>query len=104
MAVLTKLTYEDFLLLPEDDGKRHEIIDGEHYVTPSPNRGHQTIAGNLFFALQTYLRQNRVGRVYFAPFDVVLSNHDVVEPDLIYVSDERIEILTKQNIQGAPDL
>jgi hypothetical protein len=41
-----KLTYDDFLLFP-DDGKRHELIDGEHYVTPSPNRKHQAIVWNL---------------------------------------------------------
>ena len=41
-----KLTYDDFLLFP-DDGQRHELIDGEHYVTPSPNIRHQDISGRL---------------------------------------------------------
>ncbi len=49
-----KLTYDDFLLFP-DDGKRHELIDGEHYVTPSPNIRHQTILGNLYFLIRTWL-------------------------------------------------
>jgi hypothetical protein len=47
-----KLTYDDFVLFP-DDGKRHELIDGEHYVSPSPNRKHQKIAGNLYLASVT---------------------------------------------------
>jgi Uma2 family endonuclease len=98
-----KLTYEDFLLFP-DDGKRHELIDGEHYVAPSPNLRHQTISGRLFLWLGRYVEDRPVGRVWAAPLDVVLSRHDVVEPDLIYVSNERRSILTKQNIQGAPDL
>jgi hypothetical protein len=41
-----KLTYDDFVHFP-DDGKRHELIDGEHYVTPSPNTRHQRISGNF---------------------------------------------------------
>jgi Uma2 family endonuclease len=99
-----KLTYEDFLLFP-DDGKRHELIDGEHYVTPSPNASHQTVVGNLYFALRTYLETRWLGQVFLAPFDVVFSNFDVVEPDLLYISEARRgDVLTPQNVRGAPDL
>ena len=80
-----KLTYDDFLLFP-DDGKRHELIDGEHYVTPSPNIRHQTILGNLYFLIRTWLEQHPVGRVFMAPLDVVFTQFDVVEPDLLFVS------------------
>jgi Uma2 family endonuclease len=99
-----RLTYEDFLLFP-DDGMRHEIIDGEHYVTPSPNGIHQTIVGNLHFALREYLRAHPMGQVFFAPFDVIMSQFDVVEPDLLYISNERRRgLLTRQHVRGAPDL
>jgi Uma2 family endonuclease len=99
-----KLTYEDFLLFP-DDGKRHELIDGEHYVTPSPNMKHQAILGNLHFFIRTYLEAHPRGRVFLSPFDVVFSNFDVVEPDLLYMSNERAAaVLTPANVQGAPDL
>jgi Uma2 family endonuclease len=98
-----KLTYADFLLFP-DDGKRHELIDGEHYVTPSPNLRHQTISGRLHHLISIYLDDRPIGEVWAAPLDTVLSNFDVVEPDLIYVSRERSSILTTQNIRGAPDL
>jgi hypothetical protein len=50
-----KLTYDDFLLFP-DDGKRHELIDGEHYVTPSPNTKHQRVSSNLHWMLRSYRR------------------------------------------------
>ena len=102
-APRVKLTYDDFVLFP-DDGKRHELIDGEHYVTPSPNLRHQTILGSLFLALGKFLENHLIGRVWVAPLDVVLTKFDVVEPDLIYVSRERASVLTKKNIQGAPDL
>ena len=70
-----KLTYEDFLTFPED-GKRHEIIDGEHYVTPSPNTKHQVIVGNLHMMLAGYLKAHAIGAVFLAPFDVLLSEID----------------------------
>jgi Uma2 family endonuclease len=97
----TRLTYDDFLLFP-DDGRRHELIDGEHYVTPSPNRRHQQLVGRLYFALEAHLRAHTVGEVYLAPFDVVLSEFDVVEPDLLVVTTDQRNILTDANVQGAP--
>jgi Uma2 family endonuclease len=98
-----KLTYEDFVNFP-NDGKRHEIIDGEHYVTPSPNTKHQRISGRLTYALASYLTRNPIGEVFAAPFDVVLSDLDVVEPDLLYISRERGSILTALHVKGTPDL
>jgi Uma2 family endonuclease len=98
-----KLTYDDFLLLP-DDGKRHELIDGEHYVTPSPNRTHQQIVGNLHFLIRSYLEQRPVGRVFVAPFDVIFSRYDVVEPDLLYLSNERADAILRDYVHGAPEL
>lgn len=101
---VVKLTYDDFLRFPED-GKRHELIDGEHCVTPSPNLCHQRILGNLFEAFRMHLREHPGGEVFCAPFDVVLSDLDIVEPDLLYVSRERsAEVLTPQHVRGAPNL
>ena len=99
-----KLTYDDFVLFP-DDGKRHELIDGEHYVTPSPNLKHQKVSGNLHLLIASWLERNAIGQIFYAPFDVVFSRFDVVEPDLLYMSNERAaEVLTKANVQGAPEL
>jgi Uma2 family endonuclease len=99
-----KLTYDDYVLFPED-GKRHELIDGEHFVTPSPNTKHQTIAVGLTGMIWSYLQQHAVGRLFAAPFDVVFSEFDVVEPDLLYLSNERAaRVLTPKHAAGAPDL
>src|SRR5262245_20588463 len=98
-----KLTYDDFVLFP-DDGKRHELIDGAHYVTASPNLRHQPISMNLVLLIGNWLEGHPVGRLFHAPFDVVFSKYDVVEPDLLYVSEERSSVLTAPNVQGAPDL
>ena len=102
-APSVKFTYEDFLNFP-DDGKRHEIIDGEHYVTPSPNTKHQRIVSRLDRALGRYLDHHPLGEVFVAPFDVVFSDLDVVEPDLLYISRERAHVLTDTHVRGAPDL
>jgi len=99
-----KLTYEDLLLFPDEDGKRHELIDGEHYVTPPSNIKHQTIVFNLGGMIWSYLQQHPGGRAFNVPVDIVLSDFDVVEPDLQFISRTRQEILTKQNVRGAPDL
>ena len=102
-APSAKFTYEDFLNFP-NDGKRHEIIDGDHYVTPSPNTKHQRVATSLTVALGSYLRHDAIGEVFAAPFDVLLSDRDVVEPDLLYISRERAGILTDKHVRGSPDL
>ena len=99
-----RLTYDDFVLFP-DDGKRHELIDGEHYVTPSPNLKHQKVSGNVHLLIGVWLEDHPIGQIFYAPFDVVFSRYDVVEPDLLYVSNARsAEVLTPANVKGAPDL
>jgi len=103
MPVDTRLTYDDYCLLP-DDGKRYEIIDGELFVTPSPRRAHQKVVTQLTRILANFVDTMGSGEVYVAPFDVVFSLFDVVEPDVLYVSKERASVITEKNVQGAPDL
>jgi Uma2 family endonuclease len=100
---LPKLTYEDYLLIP-DDGKRHQIIGGEHYVTDTPFIRHQRLVVRLTSLLDVFLRKHRLGELLIAPTDVVLSPHDIVQPDLLFISNERASIVEEKNIQGAPDL
>lgn len=99
----TKLTYEDLLLLP-NDGKRHELIDGDHFMTPAPNTKHQRVTGKLHHALASFLDRHPLGEIFVAPYDVVLSPHDVCEPDLVFVAHDQASIVTELNIQGVPTL
>lgn len=99
-----KLTYDDFVQFP-DDGQRHELIDGEHYVTPSPNTKHQRVSINLTVVIGSWLERNPIGQLFHAPFDVVFSHFDVVEPDLLYLSNARAaDALTPQHVRGVPEL
>jgi Uma2 family endonuclease len=103
-APTLKLTYEDYLYFP-DDGKRHELIDGEHYVTATPSLKHQTSAGNLALDLHGFVRPRKLGQVWIAPVDVLLSDYDVVQPDLVFLSKNRMDLAADgTNVKGAPDL
>ena len=100
---LGRLTYEDFLLFP-DDGQRHELIDGEHYVTPSPNTRHQTLSRRLTRALLAHQEAHPGGELFYAPLDCVLTDIDIVEPDILFIAEDQRHILTEQHVRGAPAL
>lgn len=97
------LTYEDYLHFP-NDGRRYEILEGEVYVSPAPTTKHQTVVGNVFARLLEFVKRKKLGRVFVAPTDVVLSRTNVVQPDVLFLSNERLSLLTERNVQGAPDL
>lgn len=97
------LTYNDYLLLP-DDGQRHEIIGGEHYMTPAPTVIHQRLIRNMSQILHQHVRQYQLGEVLFSPVDVLLSPRDIVQPDLLFMSASGQARITEKNILGAPDL
>lgn len=105
-TVHRKLTYEEFQDLPREEvGHRQlELIDGEVFVTPAPRTIHQVAAGNLHFALRKFVQEQNLGRVLFAPYDVVFSKWTALEPDLLFIRRDRFSIITDANAQGAPDL
>ena len=97
-----KFTYRDYLQLPDD--KRYELVEGELYLVPSPNLDHQRISRQLGMALWLHVSRQNLGEIFHAPCDVVFSEINVVQPDLLFVSAQRRSILTKANVQGAPEL
>lgn len=99
----TKLTYEDYALLP-DDGKIHEIIDGEHYMTPAPETYHQTISRRMQFQLYEQIEEHDLGVVFDAPTDVQLSQIDIVQPDILVILKEHASRVSPSRIIGPPDL
>jgi Uma2 family endonuclease len=98
-----KLTYADLVALP-DDRMRHELIDGEHYVSAAPTQRHQEVMGNLFLSITPFVRAHQLGKVFVAPLDVLLSDVDVLEPDLLFVGRARLAQLEERFVRGAPDL
>jgi Uma2 family endonuclease len=96
-------TYDDLCRVP-DDGNRYELIGGEIVASPTPTWLHQIVSGQLVRWLDDFVRGGGLGLVGFAPLDIRLSQHDVVQPDILYVSRERMSNLTSNGTVGAPDL
>ena len=100
-----KLTYEDYLKLPETK-QRYDIVNGVlRFMSPAPNLRHQKIILQLALALAPFVRNRGLGEVYIAPCDIIISRRPLRtrQPDLFYVSKARVEIL-KDQVEGAPDL
>ena len=116
-----RLTYPELRLLP-DNGRGYELVDGEVYlggekipldtlldgselpVTPSPSEKHQRVSGHLFVSMYQHVKSNRLGSVYYAPFDVVFGEHTAFQPDIVFVSQARRGIVGPEYILGPPDL
>ncbi len=98
-------TYEDYCRLPAD-GWRYEVVRGELQMAPAPDPVHQGSLRNLAVGLGRFLVDNPVGRFFFAPLDVLLPDSlaTPVQPDLIFILRERLEIIKNRLIEGAPDL
>ena len=99
---VTLFSYDDYARL--DDDRRYQVIEGELIPMTSPNRRHQDLLSRLHILLQP---ARQFGALYFAPLDVVLRAERpavVVQPDLMFIGRDRLEVLTKANIQGAPNL
>ena len=103
-SVISKLTYDEFQTLPRDGSKRLELIEGEVYMTPSPNTAHQRAVRKLLRALDDFVERGGLGEVFIAPYDIVLSKWTALEPDLLFIRKDRASIVTDANVQGAPDL
>ncbi len=83
-ALHEEWTAERILALP-GDGMRHELLDGEHVVTPAPSYRHQSVLAGLFSALHGYVEAHRLGWVRWSPADIVFSPKRLVQPDLFVV-------------------
>lgn len=98
----TKLTYDDYVLLP-NDGKRHEIINGRHYMNVAPSPRHQAVSRHIKFQLYQQIELPGLGEVIDAPIDVQFGESDVVQPDIVVVLKEN-RIITTTKVKGVPDL
>src|SRR3989338_8169235 len=95
-------TYADYEKLPE--GAPYQLIGGELIMTPSPVPYHQIISRNIGFELLKVNEQKKLGEVIFAPMDVYLSETETYQPDIIFISKDRLNIIGEKKIEAAPDL
>ena len=102
-ATAHKMTYDEYCLLPEDRNQ-YELFDGELVMTPSPSARHQEIVTELATALSNFVKKESLGKVYVAPLDIIFTKFTVLQPDILFVSQERVNTVVRERIEGAPDL
>lgn len=97
-----RYTYEDYAKTPDD--VRYQLIDGELILSPSPTFYHQRISAVLFVELRLWAESNGAGEVVSAPMDVYFTETDLAQPDILFISEERMHIVEDRYVRGAPDL
>jgi Uma2 family endonuclease len=97
------LTYEDYAAFP-DDGIRREIVGGEVYELNAPTTRHQRLVLALARKLADHVDAHGLGEVFVSPLDVLLDEHDIVQPDIVFVAATHAGIVTDPNLKGIPDL
>lgn len=100
-----RYTWTDYLSTPEDPSRRYEIVDGELFVTAAPRPRHQQVVANLLRVLADLAEAHDLGRVLPGPITVHLHDELVLEPDLVFIARERLDILDpNRGAEGPPDL
>ena len=102
MVTTPKLTYQDYVNMEGDE--RYELLNGELILVGSPNEAHQLASMKIGYRMYSYVEEKDLGQIFHAPFDVLFTDTDVAQPDILFVSNERQHIRTPANIQGAPDM
>jgi Uma2 family endonuclease len=97
------VTFEEYRALP-DDGPRYQLINGELFMSPAPKLLHQYVIGEFFAAINDHVRRHRLGLAMFAPYDVKLTGHTAVQPDLLFFSTANQRAMGDDYATGAPDL
>ena len=103
MTLPRRYSYADYLQMPDE--QRCEIIGGRLRMTPSPSGDHQTVLAQMLVVLWQFAMGTGLGKVICAPYDVVLSDHDIVQPDILFVAKSHLDRYNgKGPLRGAPDL
>jgi Uma2 family endonuclease len=98
------LTYLDYVKLTPPDNGNFELLNGQIYFIASPKPSHQRISLRLSYFLAACVIPNNLGEIFTAPMDVVFTEYDTFQPDLLFITKERLNIIGENKIEGSPDL
>jgi Uma2 family endonuclease len=97
------LTYDDYVRLTPPDSGNYELHNGQIVYMATPIPPHQIFSGNLFTEINIHVRPNKLGRVIAAPMDTVFTPNDTLQPDILFISNEKLYLVGAKKIEGAPD-
>ncbi len=103
-VISKKLTYKDYVSFTPASSGNYQLIDGEIIYMTSPSSKHQRVVRLLTKFFEFYLDKNNSGELFFAPMDVVLEDSETYQPDLLFILNERKNIIEDNKITAAPDL
>lgn len=105
-VALQQLAYREFREMEFDDNDpfQYELLDGELVKKNAPTPWHQRLSGNLYFTLRQYVTEKKLGEVFYSPIDVFLNDYNAPQPDLVFVSEGKKNMITNDGIIGIPDL
>jgi Uma2 family endonuclease len=98
------LTYDDYARLTPPDNGNYELHEGQIVFMPTPTPAHQKFSMRLSNRLFNFVDTHKLGEVFTAPMDTVFSPTATLQPDLLYLSQERLHLIGDKKIEGAPDL
>jgi len=98
-----RLTYKDYAALTPPDSGNYELHDGKIVYMPSPTPAHQDLVTELSAQMRMYANRNRLGKVYTAPLDTVFDEINTLQPDILFISKDRLSIVGAKKVEGAPD-
>ena len=99
-----RLTYEDYVRLTPPDSGNYELHDGQIIFMASPTPFHQDLAGELYSDMKAFAKTNQLGKVYIAPLDTIFDKFNTLQPDVLFISKERLNLIGQKKIEAAPDL
>ncbi|MCU0389629.1 MAG: Uma2 family endonuclease [Thermoflexibacter sp.] len=98
-------TFSDLaIVFPFEYKVKVEIINNQLYIMPTPTPEHQEITGEIYSLMKQFVKENSLGKVFIAPLEVVLDENNVLQPDILFVSEENKQIIGKKRIEGVPDI
>jgi Uma2 family endonuclease len=97
------LTYEDYARLTPPDSGNYELHNGKIIYMPTPTPLHQRISRKLSTRLDIYVEEKKIGEIFTAPMDTVFNPNDTLQPDILFISNEKLAIIGAKKIEGTPD-